>query len=276
VRFRSRIKEWLYGSCPGFAGSFPYCGTRIYFPRRCRLFQTTCRQGVFERDNVNLLCRLARRGGTVFDIGANIGLMAAPILRNCPNTTVVSFEPSPSTLKYLEKTISISPYRSRWTLVPKAVCDSDGVVHFYTAAAVEMAAFEGLADTTRGGPTRQVTVSATRLDVEWESLGKPTISAIKIDVEGAEMRVLSGAEGCLSAQRPPILLEWNADNLKASAVLPNRILEFAQQTAYSLHSVPQLTRIADDSELRLHMEMTESFLLWPSRPGTTNALPTNI
>src|SRR5580765_4723787 len=110
MRIRSKLREWVYGRCFGVAGSFPYYGTWIHFPKNCRIFKSTCRQGTFERSNVNMLCCFARRGGTLLDIGANIGLMAAPVLRLCPEVQVVSFEPSPGTLKYLERTVSNSPY----------------------------------------------------------------------------------------------------------------------------------------------------------------------
>lgn len=272
MRFRSRIKEWLYGSCPGFAGSFPYHGTRIYFPKRCEVFHMTCRQGTFERDNVNLLCLFARRGDTVLDVGANIGLMAAPILRRCPEARVVSFEPSPATLAYLHKTLATSPYAARWCVVPKALCDQEGTVDFYTAAE-DRGAYDGLADTERGGPTHKVTVQASTLDAEWLRLGRPTVSVIKIDVEGAELRVLKGASRCITVHQPPILIEWSSRNLTAHAVPPSALLEFAEQTKYTLHSVPGLVRISTEAELALHMKTTESFLLWSTSQETRCVTP---
>jgi FkbM family methyltransferase len=267
MKVRSQIKEWLYGSCPGFAGAFPYFGTRIHFPRECRIFKLTCRQGVFERENVELLCRMARQGGTVMDVGANIGLMAAPVLQNCPEARVISFEPSPTTVKYLEKSIALSPFRSRWSLVPKAICDREGLVDFY-AANESNGAFDGMANTGRGGLTRQITVTGTTLDAEWASIERVRVCAIKIDVEGAELRVLEGARQCLNAQRPPVLLEWSGQNLQAHRVRASALLDFARSADYSLHAVPGLVGISTEAELALHMNVTESFLLWPAETAT--------
>jgi FkbM family methyltransferase len=272
MRFRSRIREWFYGSCPGVAGSFPYHGTRIYFPKGCLLFQFVCRRGGFEPENVNLLCRLASQGCTFLDVGANIGLMAAPILRMCPETRVVSFEPSPGTTKYLERTIAASPYRSRWTLVQKAVCDLDGSVEFF-AGAEDMGAFDGLAHTKRGGPARRVTVPAAKLDTEWAALGKPKECVLKIDVEGAEMRVLDGALNLIRSAQPPVLLEWNLRNLQAHGVPLRTILDFAQQIGYGLHAVPGLATVSTPSQLALQMRVTESFLLWPLRLAESCVAP---
>lgn len=33
MTLRQHIKTWLYGSCPGFAGRFPYFGVTVHFPR---------------------------------------------------------------------------------------------------------------------------------------------------------------------------------------------------------------------------------------------------
>ena len=40
---RQRLKYWLYGSCPGIAGSFNYFGTRVRFPKGSLGFRAACR-----------------------------------------------------------------------------------------------------------------------------------------------------------------------------------------------------------------------------------------
>jgi FkbM family methyltransferase len=189
--------------------------------------------------------------------------MAAPVLNRCQESCVVSFEPSPQTLKYLERTVALSPYAKRWKAIGKALCETAGPVDFFEAAP-EMGAYNGLADTSRGGASHRVVVTASTLDSEWMKLGKPQISAIKIDVEGAELRVLQGASECIGSQHPPILLEWSKKNLGAHGVSPDAILDFARQKDYSLHVMPNLARITAAGELALHMMATESFLLWPA------------
>src|SRR5262245_6390768 len=99
------IKRWLYGSCPGFRGSFPYFGTRLFFQKNSWSFRAACEQGIFEAHNLRVLISQAREGTCVFDIGANIGLMAAPVLSMMPGVRVISFEPSPNTVPQLRRTI---------------------------------------------------------------------------------------------------------------------------------------------------------------------------
>jgi hypothetical protein len=91
MTLRQTIKYWLYGRCPGFAGSFPYFGTRVYFPPGSKSFLAACEQGIFEADNVRLLQGLVRPGSYFFDVGTNIGLMSAPVLHTAPDVRIVSF-----------------------------------------------------------------------------------------------------------------------------------------------------------------------------------------
>jgi FkbM family methyltransferase len=48
---------------------------------------------------------MAKPDTTVFDVGANIGLMAIPLLTHVPECRVISFEPSENSVPYLRKTI---------------------------------------------------------------------------------------------------------------------------------------------------------------------------
>lgn len=124
------FKKWALGYCPGLAGSFRYFGVKVFFPRGSKSFRAACDQDIFEVENVRVLQAMAKPDTTVFDVGANIGLMAIPLLKQVSGCRVISFEPSENTLPYLRKTIAGSPYGDRWSLVPKAVGRSPGRVSF--------------------------------------------------------------------------------------------------------------------------------------------------
>src|ERR1043165_8900521 len=111
-------KYLRFGMCPGLAGRFSYFGTRVYFPKGSVIFRRTCETGVYEPEVTGWLCRLAQSGKLFIDVGANIGLMSIPVLRTVQTARVLSFEPSPTSLQYLERTWRESEFRDRWEVVP--------------------------------------------------------------------------------------------------------------------------------------------------------------
>jgi FkbM family methyltransferase len=262
VKLRRALRRWLYGRCPGVSGRFPYYGTTVYFPRGSLIFELACEQGVYEHENVKLLLAFSRPDSYVFDIGSNIGLMSVPLLHSLPQVRVASFEPSPLTYPYLERTWARSAFRSRWSISPKALAEHAGEIDFFVADAA-WGVFDGTADTGRGGPKRVVRVAATTLDAEWTALGQPPVAAIKIDTEGSDVEVLMGGRNCLAAAKPYVILEWTAENLRVRGTKPESLIGSAAELGFSLYSTPGLVPIATESDLRLHMRLTETFVLSP-------------
>lgn len=263
MTFKKSLKHWYYDKCPGVAGAFPYYGTKIYFRPGSMLFRVACEQGVYERANLDLLINLARPGGWHFDVGANIGLMAAPILALAPECRVLSCEPSANVLPYLQKSAAESPFADRWTVLPKAVGARAGTVKF-TLNAPANSPYDGMYAIDRiDSDRRQVEVELTTIDAEWKRLGSPHVSALKVDVEGAELDVLKGARECLRTECPPVLLEWNAKNLAAYKCPQENLIAFAREMDWQLFALPNLVEIRTPRELAWHMLYTESYFLAP-------------
>jgi FkbM family methyltransferase len=247
----------------GALGSFPYFGVRVHFPRGSIAFRAACVQGIFEAENVRALQQLYRPGTYMFDAGANLGLMAIPVLRSYADSMVVSFEPSPNSLPWLRRTIAGSGFQDRWRLVEKALAASPGRSEF-SVAGPEEGLYDGLKSTCRVVEVRRITVDATTVDAEWQQLGQPPVSVIKLDVEGAEFEVLRGSEACIDGARPTLLLEWNRINLEAYGVEPGALFDFAKAHNYRVYAMPAIVPVSSGAEVELHSLRTETFLLAPA------------
>ena len=260
MTIRGRVKRWLYGSCPGFAGSFPYFGTRVYFPTRSIIFDAACQQGIYEQPNLRAILSFLRDGSHVLDVGANIGLMSVPVLASNSGVKLVSYEPSPDTLRFLARTRQGSAFADRWEVVGKAVGAAPGISKF-SLGPVELGVFDSLKSTGRAAVSRVVDVDVTTIDAEWHRLGRPDVSVIKIDVEGAEYEVLQGATECIDRCRPAVVAEWSPLNIGAYGRSLDELLMVAEQLRYRIWALPHLAEIRDPTGLRVQASVTESFLL---------------
>jgi FkbM family methyltransferase len=260
MTFKRRIKYLLYNFVPGLAGRFPYYGSTVHFPAGAPVFREICERGAFEPEIIDRLCKLAKPSTTIFDVGANIGLMAIPVLRSCDTCRVASFEPSPNSLPYLRATARGSAFADRWIVRDVALAASAGELDF-TIGDPDDALFEGFNSGARIANARMIKVKVSTVDAEWRALDRPRVSVIKIDVEGAEGGVLDGASELLAAQRPAIIIEWHEPYLARFGTRPDSILALAQRFGYQLFTIPGGVPVGDRAALAVQMLSCQNFLL---------------
>lgn len=213
-------------------------------------------------DTVSLISELVRPQSTYFDVGANIGLLALPVLANRKDAKVISIEASPDTFEFLLRTHADSPFHNRWDILSCACGRYTGKATFHTGGPAN-GAFDGLKDTGRGGPKKALTVEVRQLDSIWRNIGEPVVSVIKIDVEGAEAEVIAGARSVITAHRPALVVEWNKNNLLAFQRKPEYLFELCSAIGYRAYAHPRLCLVETEELLCLMMKETDTFLLLP-------------
>lgn len=138
-------------------------------------------------------------GQVVVDVGAHIGVFTLMAARRVgPAGRVVSFEPSPRTQELLRRNLAANGLS--WVRFhPLAVADAEGSAELFVA---DDASNNPAADTLTASAGRKgVTVRLRRLDDVLAEEGVTRVDHLKIDVEGAEQRVLDGAPRTLAATR---------------------------------------------------------------------------
>lgn len=162
------------------------------------------------------------KDGVFWDIGANIGLYSWSCAQARPDFRVVSFEPDTKNLECLRRT-SAAWNLSTHDIVPCAVADTVGRTTFFTdevsrATGTLEPASAAFNATHYGAVPRGVQVETVTIDHLLEQGWTPPL-IIKIDVEGAEVRVLRGGRRLLSERRPILLLEIFGDRPQTFALL---------------------------------------------------------
>ncbi|GHD41255.1 hypothetical protein GCM10017083_05460 [Thalassobaculum fulvum] len=143
-----------------------------------------------------------RPGDVVYDIGADRGGTAAMYLERGA-AAVYSFEPLPANRALVPDRVRNHP---AFHLLPFALSDSSGTAELRvpeknSAASTLSPKFSRLYQERRGGEVEVVEVETRTLD----ELELPRAAFWKIDVEGAELEVLRGAERTLRDRKPDIV-----------------------------------------------------------------------
>jgi FkbM family methyltransferase len=178
---------------------------------------------VWNPDEYEAFRRAVEPGTVALDIGANAGAYA--LLLGCwvgPSGRVYAFEPSPAVFDTLQRHVSLNDLETVVTPVRAAVGDHVGhakLVVAGTAGESRLAMNDGEARTA------SLDVEATTVDAFCAREGVVT-GFVKIDVEGAELAVLRGAQRTIAAagQRLALFVEmhpsvWSSVGLSSGDVV---------------------------------------------------------
>jgi FkbM family methyltransferase len=129
-----------------------------------------------------------RRLRTTFDVGANVGHTTTQIKDRFPDTTVHAFEPVPETFERLRRQVEglngVTPHRL-------ALSDRTGTATMTADPGSPLNHLVG--DDSRSGNGVTTRVDCDTLDRFCEQQQISSIDLLKVDAEGADLKVLQGA-----------------------------------------------------------------------------------
>jgi FkbM family methyltransferase len=187
--------------------------------------------GEFEVDDLRHFTDAIRDGDVVFDIGANVGAYCVTIGRAKPGAVVHAFEPIALNASMIDVSLQINQL-DNVRVIRKCVSDRAGRVSFSLA---EDSAYSSMIDTGRKAEVRRFESETVALDDYCGEPGNAFPQVVKVDVEGAELKVLDGARQLLSdQQRQPrlVLLELYDQNLQAFGTSIGDVLQRMQEHGY--------------------------------------------
>lgn len=187
--------------------------------------------GVFEEEVINYFREnLIQEAEQFVDIGANIGFYSILFaLLSEENIEVHAFEPLQSNVERFRYNLAENDITSV-SIHEYALSNSIGTTDLLVSD-------EYPGETSMGSspasstPNRTEEVETKRLDDV--VLGDGTLDLIKIDVEGAEFRVLDGACEYLSENSPELLLELHPERMEEFGDDIASIEQILKQTGYS-------------------------------------------
>jgi len=187
----------------------------------------TLQAGDYEPHLTSVFKRFCQPGMTVVDIGANIGyysILASELVG--PQGQVFAIEPNSENCRLLVSSMRLTG-RTNITLLPVACDDRTGWAYYST----HIGSNGGLVDKEDLLASPGTVVPTFKLD----DLVDAPVGMLKMDVEGAEARVVAGARKLIERHRPVITTELSEAMLEeVSGATPSEYLNYFHGLGYSL------------------------------------------
>jgi FkbM family methyltransferase len=212
---------------PAFQGSFEM-DFRSHLLKRVLMYKT------FETDIVDLVKKHLDPQKDVLDIGANVGfytVLFSKIINR--NNKVLAIEPAPLALEYLRRNIERNGCTKSVLIFEGIATNVKGDSHINIIPGMEEYSSIGkivlpCVAQKKSGP---LGVKGNTVDNLVHDFGlRPGF--IKIDVEGAEYLVLTGAVNTIQTYRPVIVFELVEELLSSCEAKPQMVLKLLQDWGY--------------------------------------------
>lgn len=192
--------------------------------------------GYYSREIVLVMNRFLRKGMVFVDIGANIGeITMVAAKRVGSDGLVLSFEPVDRNLSELTKNIHRNAL-SNVRIVASGLSDREGATQIYQSCGQGKNDEEHLglnsiyAGSGDGIPIQSIPL--TTLDIFLRENPQERVDFIKIDIEGAELPCLKGAEQTIRRFKPLLIVEVQRTSSAAAGYDQAEILHFLGPLGY--------------------------------------------
>lgn len=173
----------------------------------------------YDAQSLRIMRKVLTKDAVCIDVGAHKGEVLDDMIALAPNAVHMAFEPIPSFYQDL-----ILRYEGKAKVFNLALSDKAGSTTFQHV--VSNPAYSGMKQRAyqQEETIEEIKVEMARLDdlVDLEQ----KIDLIKIDVEGAELQVLKGAEQLLKKWKPTIIFEHGKGASEFYGTSPQLLFEF--------------------------------------------------
>lgn len=155
--------------------------------------------GEYSEGEIELFRQLLRPGDVAIDVGANIGALTVPMARLVqPGGAVVAFEPQRAIFDVLCNNLRLNTL-TNINAFRRAVGSTTGVIRVPALDYARPDNFGGVSLGAANGEEVQL--------VTIDSLGVPRLRLLKVDVEGMEHDVVTGARATIERLKPALYVE---------------------------------------------------------------------
>jgi FkbM family methyltransferase len=159
-------------------------------------------RGNWEEHVLNVCKHLLSEGDVFYDIGANIGYMTTNVAAHFSDAVrIEAFEPQPQLARAIRASAHLNGFRNI-AVHNSIVADSNGIGTLFVPSHATHASV-----VARSARAQQIACTTRTIDSLVDDGSIPSPQVIKMDVEGAEMRCLKGAEKTIGTNHPDLVME---------------------------------------------------------------------
>lgn len=189
--------------------------------------------GGFDHNDIRELTARLERESVFFDIGSYFGYYSLTVARQIGGRVrVFAFEPVPANHRLLAENCARNGF-GNIEVHQLAVSNSEGTISFEVPPDENGGVGRISTNTERGKDA--ITVNATTLDHFVEEHGINRLDAMKIDVEGAEVRVLEGGRTAIQKFRPVMIVELNPPCLRRFGSDEAELVQSIRSLGYGIY-----------------------------------------
>lgn len=189
----------------------------------------------YEQENFKFLQQQVKKGDTILDIGAHIGLFSVVAAQLAGDKgKVFAFEPSTETNTLLKQTISINRLNNNIEAHGEAMGAVSGKTVFYVSA-VKGDNSNSLVSYKDDRQLFPLEVDMYCIDDFVQSKNIGSLGFIKIDVEGSEYDALCGAKNTLQKLRPACIVAIHPEPIAAKGDSLEKIYDLIAGNNYLIY-----------------------------------------
>ena len=198
-------------------------------------------QGSFEPTTTRAYEKIVHPGDVVLDLGANIGAHTLPLAKLVgPTGRIFAFEPTNYAFTKLQKNLKLNPELANRITASQMMLVSDAALVTRLPKICSSWPLDSANDLHpkhcgKFMSTEGATISS--LDDFLESQAAVKIAFIKLDVDGFELQILTGARKMLIRDRPTILMELSPYLMDEYQQSFETMIEFLAELGYVFSDV---------------------------------------
>jgi FkbM family methyltransferase len=196
--------------------------------------------------------KFLHKHSNTIDIGCHKGEILDEIIKIAPQGKHLAFEPIPVFFNLLKNKYN---HNLQVTIYAYAVSDSDGKITFnYVKNAPAYSGIKKRKYNTNQPNIEEITVDAIKLD----SLNiNHKIDLIKIDVEGAEYKVLAGAFNTIMINKSIVIFEFGKGASDYYHTTPQMIFDYFDKLNMSIYNLSEFFKNKNKLSLKKFIEIYE-------------------